>query len=195
MQLYLDSIILKWNRPSGDQLIDGSLTNYILYVSQSEFDGIKLASIDCETTIQQLDNLIPGTEYRIILAACTNGGCTNSSEIRVTTIEKLPDVKDIVIRLIEKTATYLSIEWNKPKAPNGLILKYSLYMTNKLIYEGLETNFTIENLEPNMFFIFYVVVCNTLGCSEKSKLTVFSTDESKPSGEIILVIYIYIFID
>ncbi len=188
-----DSIILKWNRPSGDQLIDGSLTNYILYVSQSEFDGIKLASIDCETTIQQLDNLISGTEYRIVLAACTNGGCTNSSELKITTIEKLPDVTDIVIKLIDKNATFLSIEWNKPKSPNGRILKYSLYMTNKLIYEGLQTNFTIENLEPNMFFIFYVIVCNTLGCSDKSKLTVYSTDESKPEGEIILVIIFNIY--
>ena len=77
------SIILKWNRPSGDQLIDGLLTEYALYISETDSNGIKLASIDCQTTIQQIDNLIPGTTYRIILAG-TNIKYMKQNEIFYT---------------------------------------------------------------------------------------------------------------
>jgi hypothetical protein len=91
----------------------------------------------------------------------------------------LPVVNDVNIYLMDKNSSYLALQWNKPKAPNGPIKKYSLYITNKLIYEGLSNNFTISDLQPNTYFVFYLIVCNNFGCSDKTKSTVFSTDEAK----------------
>ena len=79
---------------------------------------------------------------------------------------------------MDKNSSYLALQWNKPKFPNGPIKKYSLYITNKLIYEGLSNNFTISDLQPNTYFVFYLIICNNVGCSDKSKSTVFSTDEA-----------------
>jgi usherin len=129
------SIILKWNKPTSDQLKNGALTSYIVYLNNTN-SSLKINNIDCSTTIQALENLIPGTEYSIVLSACTNGGCTNSSVLKVTTLESLPDEKDLILSVAYKNATSIYLKWREPSRPNGKIQKYILYMLGKQIYEG-----------------------------------------------------------
>lgn len=83
-----------------------------------------------------MDGLKPGVDYIIRLSACTGGGCRNSSALKVTTLESLPNVADIELKAYERTSTFLALRWNKPKEPNGKIIKYSLFMNEKLAYEG-----------------------------------------------------------
>ena len=120
-----DSIVLKWSKPNNDQIIGGFLTGYKLYVSQVD-EFVYNTSIynattcaECSSNIKVLSNLTSGTEYIIILSACTNGGCTNSSELKVTTLESFPNVDDIIINAKEKTANSITVAWNKPSRPNG----------------------------------------------------------------------------
>lgn len=121
-----DSITLKWNKPNNDQIIGGYLTGYILYVSEvdefyyntSTYNETTCA--ECASNIKTLTNLTSGTDYIIVLSACTNGGCTNSSELKVTTLESFPNVDDIIITAKERNATSLILSWTKPKKPNGI---------------------------------------------------------------------------
>ena len=112
-------------------------------------------------------------------------GCTNSSELKVNTIESIPLVDDILIYTLNKSANSLVIEWSKPKYPNGQANKYILFMNDKQIYEGLSTNFSIYKLSPNTFLKFYVIFCNNYGCSQ-SKSFRLNTDEDVPGGSLIL---------
>ena len=83
-----------------------------------------------------LDDLKAGTEYSIILSACTGGGCTNSSMLNTTTLESLPLVDDINLKVVNKSSIFLALEWNEPNEPNGKIRKYILFMNAEIIYEG-----------------------------------------------------------
>ena len=129
--------------------------------------------------------MTPGIEYTITLSACTGGGCRNSSALKVATLETLPNASDIQLETYEKTSNYLALDWNEPKEPNGKLTKYSLYMNEKLIYEGLSTNFSVEQLEPCSYFSFYIAVCNNFGCS-RTNTSIFGTDEAPPLGNLIL---------
>lgn len=77
-----------------------------------------------------------GTEYSLILSACTGGGCTNSSMLNATTFESIPSVRDISLKVINKSSDFLTLEWNEPSEPNGKIRKFILFMDAKIIYEG-----------------------------------------------------------
>jgi usherin len=103
----------------------------------------------------------------------------------VKTLESLPVVDDIVIYTINKTANFMSIEWSKPKYPNGQPNKYTLFMNDKQIYEGLGNNFNISGLSPNTNFKFHVVFCNNYGCSTSESYRL-GTDEDKPRGTLVL---------
>ena len=184
-------ITLKWNKPTNDQLMSGFLIGYILYVSQKQYEYNVMYNAstctECASNVQVLSGLIPGSEYIIHLSACTNGGCTNSSELRVTTLESVPFVDDIVIKAKERTSSSILIEWNAPSRPNGRINKYILYKDEQKVYEGLSNNFTLAGLSPNSYFSFFIVFCNYFYCnSTKNKTTSLSTEESEPQGAIIL---------
>ena len=125
-----ESIVLKWNKPNNDQIYSGFLIGYVLYVSHYH-DFVFNTSVynasactDCSSNVQLLSDLTPGVDYIIVLSACTSGGCTNSSELRVSTLESFPNVDDIVIRAKEKTATSLLVAWNEPSRPNGKKIVY-----------------------------------------------------------------------
>ena len=122
------SIGLKWSKPNNEQIIGGYLTGYILFVSQVDefyYDTSVInetTCAECASNVKIITDLESGTEYVIILSACTNGGCTNSSELKVTTLESFPNVEDIVIKAEERNATSLRLAWNKPRRPNGNLI-------------------------------------------------------------------------
>jgi hypothetical protein len=186
-------ILVKWNKPNNDQIVNGFLIGYILYLNyknmgpnNNESQSFNISTcLECSANFKELNDLSPGTEYVIILSACTSGGCTNSSELRVNTLESLPLVDDLKIFALNKTSTSLVIGWTRPKSLNGKENKYILYRNDKQIYEGLNLNFTIQNLDPNTILQFYIVFCNNFGCAQ-SKTFRLSTDEDKPNGELFL---------
>lgn len=183
-------IIMKWSKPSNDQIQNGFLTNYILYLNDAEyFFNITSFNIstcaECASNIKDLNNLIPGALYEIILSACTKGGCTNSTILPVRTLESDPDTSDLKIELAEKGFDYLILNWTRPSRPNGLFRKNSLFINDKIVYEGNLTKFKIDQLSPNTFYYFYVQFCNFFSCNSSIPVR-FRTDETKPQGSLVL---------
>ncbi len=74
------TISLRWYKPNNDQLINGILIGYILYVNNqlNYLNDSRVFNIsncmECSANFKDLEGLIPGIEYRIVLSACTNGG-------------------------------------------------------------------------------------------------------------------------
>jgi len=109
-----------------------------------------------------VENLIPGTDYFLVLGACTGGGCTNSSVLNVTTLETAPEVGDVVLSVFDRQATRLGIAWTRPARPNGPIRKYSLYMNEEKIYEGDFGNFLIF-LKTHFF---QILICSLVAVGQ-----------------------------
>jgi len=59
-------------------------------------------------------------------------------------------VGDVVLSVFDRQATRLGIAWTRPARPNGPIRKYSLYMNEEKIYEGVFGNFF--NIFQGTFF-------------------------------------------
>ncbi len=186
------TIALYWAKLNNDQIINGFLVGYILYVSETQYPINSLSlnisvCLQCASFTKEIGGLIPGTEYAIVLSACTNGGCTNSSVLKLTTSESLPDVDDLEVYAINRTSSSLFLEWNSPKRPNGQPRKFILYKDDKLIYEGLENNLLLDKLDVYTFYSFFLEFCNNFGCSSTRNKTVkINTDEERPTGRISL---------
>ncbi|NXV84670.1 USH2A protein, partial [Calonectris borealis] len=116
----LDSrtIYVQWKEPVE---VNGILDRYIIYIANNEQNFTKWNVIYNNTelfldfTIQQL---FPGTEYLIKLAACTGGGCSISKASTAVTDESTPEGVPA-----SKAQSYSSdsfnISWTKPEYPNG----------------------------------------------------------------------------
>uniref|UniRef100_A0A8B9CDD6 Usherin n=1 Tax=Anser brachyrhynchus TaxID=132585 RepID=A0A8B9CDD6_9AVES len=180
----LDSrtIYVQWNEPIE---VNGILDRYILYITNNEQNFTKWNVIYNSTelfldfTIQQL---FPGTEYFIKLAACTGGGCSISEASTAVTDESTPEGVPA-----PKAQSYSSdsfnISWAKPEYPNGIITSYGLYMDGVLIQNSSQLNCYAYGLAPWSLHSFRVQACTAKGCA-LGPLVEARTMEAAPEGTV-----------
>lgn len=108
-----------------------------------------------------------------ILEACTEAGCTNSTILKVTTLEDRPE--DIPSpRPFALSSSAVKIDWSPPEKPNGIITQYILLRlvsaTSNLvpIYQGLSLQ-VIDNLSLKGQTVNYFVEVFTVVGSTRSK--------------------------
>uniref|UniRef100_A0A8B9U5J2 Usherin n=1 Tax=Anas zonorhyncha TaxID=75864 RepID=A0A8B9U5J2_9AVES len=180
----LDSrtIYVQWNEPIE---VNGILDRYILYIANNEQNFTKWNVIYNSTelfldfTIQQL---FPGTEYLVKLAACTGGGCSISEASTAVTDESTPEGVPA-----PKAQSYSSdsfnISWAKPEYPNGIITSYGLYMDGVLIQNSSQLNCYAYGLAPWSLHSFRVQACTAKGCA-LGPLVEARTMEAAPEGTV-----------
>ncbi|RXN00888.1 Usherin [Acipenser ruthenus] len=71
--------------------------------------------------------LAPFTRYNFSLKACTSGGCAEGRSITVVTAQ-IPPEGQAPPRIKNISSTELYVEWDPPVEPNGIIIRYELYM-------------------------------------------------------------------
>ena len=78
------------------------------------------------------------------------------------------------------TATSLTIYWDPPEPPNGVLLHYIIYQNNTEIQRvmGNITSFTVTGLQPFTVYVFRLSVCTAVGCSNSSDSVPQRTAES-----------------
>ncbi|KAI5940642.1 Usherin [Manis javanica] len=125
-----DFVRLTWSAPSNRS---GPIEKYIL--SCAPLHGIQpCATYEGHETSATIWNLVPFTEYHFSVQACTSGGCLHSSPLTVTTAQAPPrSLGPPEVRKI--SSTELHVEWSPPMEPNGIIIRYELYM-RQLKYNG-----------------------------------------------------------
>ncbi|XP_041578632.1 usherin [Vulpes lagopus] len=118
-----DSVTLAWNSPSN---CSGPIEKYIL--SCVPFDGGQpCVPYEGHETSATIWNLAPFTKYHFSVQACTSGGCLHSSPLTVMTAQAPPRrLGPPEVRMI--SSTELRVEWSPPLEPNGIIIRYELYM-------------------------------------------------------------------
>ena len=52
----------------------------------------------------------------------------------------------------DKGGTYISLSWEEPEFPNGILTGYFLYQENREIYNGGKTEFNVTDLQVPHFF-------------------------------------------
>ena len=132
-------------------------------------------------------NLIPFTEYRFKLTACTNGGCTDSGEVvRKPQDDKPQNMRSPILKVMSSRS--IEITWLPPEYPNGVISSYDVRRDGRLIYTeslsisgSLRTTYTDYNLDPGTEYTYVVVARNRKG-SVESPAAIARTFASSPSG-------------
>ncbi|XP_028616049.1 usherin isoform X2 [Grammomys surdaster] len=181
-----DSITLTW---SGLSNHSGTVEKYVL--SCTPVDSTELCvSYEGPETSATIWNLVPFTQYCFSVQGCTNGGCLYSLPIVVTTAEASPQ-RQGPPTVWKISPTELRVEWSPPVDPNGIIIRYELYMKRRssteesLVFEshGLisshsasqsanqsenmlqhpQVHISISGLEPHTEYAFRVLAVNMAG--------------------------------
>ena len=149
---------------------NGIITSYSLVrlfgagLSQQEiiFTGLQLQAVAM--------NLSANTVYFFIVIARTDGGNTSSIATNVTTPEDIPDcIIPPVVAVVNSTA--LSVSWQAPCEPNGVITGYRLIQGSQEIFAGLEMMFVVTSLAPFTEYSFTIMACTVKGCGSSSPTT------------------------
>ena len=137
------TLFIIWIEPTQ---ANGIISRYILKrFREIQVDLIVQLSADVFDYID--GNLSPYTTYSYTITACTNGGCTESGPSQGTTNQTLPS------GVLEPSVSVLSsssilITWTEPTQLNGVLIGYSLYRFETLIFEGQNTSFLDTGLSP-----------------------------------------------
>ncbi|XP_069464673.1 usherin [Ambystoma mexicanum] len=120
-----------WTTPSNES---GPIEHYILACTSSAWTGPRVLydGIETSTTVSSLS---PFLEYNCSVQACTGGGCLESLPVTVVTAQAAPeDQSPPVIQAI--SSTNLLLAWSPPAKPNGIIIRYEVYMRGVLQTDG-----------------------------------------------------------
>ncbi|KFO25414.1 Usherin [Fukomys damarensis] len=172
-----DSVTLAWSALSSHS---GRVERYV--VSCAPLDNLtSCAPYEGLETTATIWNLAPFTEYQFSVQACTSRGCIQGSPITVTTGEAPPQrLSPPEVRKV--SATELHVEWTPPGEPNGIVIKYELYMktsrsTGELrVFQSSgwqpaaedaqrppQTAAAVTGLEPYTEYAFRVAAWNAVG--------------------------------
>ncbi|KAI4537068.1 hypothetical protein MG293_013271, partial [Ovis ammon polii] len=135
-----DSVTLTWVSASNRS---GPIEKYIL--SCAPLHGVQPCSpYEGPETTTTIWNLLPFTKYRFAVQACTSGGCLHSTPLTVITAQAAPRrLGPPKVRKI--SSTELHVEWAPPMEPNGIIIRYELYM------KRLKSNGETRSAESQVF--------------------------------------------
>ncbi|XP_060070524.1 usherin-like [Ylistrum balloti] len=154
-------ITARWQRPL---ITAGLLTKYILLAYDRTNASVPPKSTIL-TLIGEITTAIPSTNYSVRVAACTGGGCSESATgVNVTTKEEAPE--EVPTPTAVAATTFLTIYWDIPGRPNGVITGYFLYQDGRQIYSGGQRMFNITNLQVYTSYRFYVRACTQVGCTD-----------------------------
>uniref|UniRef100_W5NGL3 Usherin n=1 Tax=Lepisosteus oculatus TaxID=7918 RepID=W5NGL3_LEPOC len=71
--------------------------------------------------------LIPFSRYNFTVQACTAGGCAESNLVSLVTAQISPECQGLP-RITTISSTELQVVWDPPEEPNGIIIRYEVYM-------------------------------------------------------------------
>ncbi|XP_021347323.1 usherin-like [Mizuhopecten yessoensis] len=170
-------ITARWQSPL---ITAGLLTKYILLAYDRK--SPKVPPVQEEFTIDkmygEITTAIPSTNYSVRVVACTGGGCSESSTgVNVTTKEEAPE--EVPTPTAVAATTFLTVYWDIPGRPNGVITGYFLYQDGRQIYSGGQRLFNITGLQVYTSYQFYVRACTQVGCTD-GPATLLSTAQLPP---------------
>ncbi|RXN19458.1 usherin [Labeo rohita] len=172
---YPNSLSVRWDPPPKP---NGVITQYILYKDTTVVYQGNMTSFN-------ITGVGVFTPHKLMLSACTEAGCTNSSQVTLFTGQLPPThVEPPVLTVLD--ARSIHIQWAAPMEVNGLLEFYTLYQTAlgeepAVVYNSSELfeDYTVRNLVPGSTYLFQIAACTGGGCT-LSDPSVAHTEESSP---------------
>ena len=171
---------------------NGVIVSYELLRSSDESANMSVFSHPSDRGFTDT-GLQPFTEYSYTLQACTAAGCSFSFPTVARTLEATPTgfIMPVVSAL---SFSSISLMWEMPSNPNGVISRYSITISPSgisLVISGTETQLTrnITGLLPFTNYTVTVEACNSAGCVSNSSdvLTLEHTPQVAPPPGVTVV--------
>ena len=183
------SVILRWSIPERQ---NGIISNYLVF-EEGNFNAI-YQGLNREFEYRRLE---PFTDYKVMLEACTDGGCARSPVQTITTSEVTPQNQPSP-SIGNVNATHVVINWKQPLNPNGNIKLFEVLRRikerltkrqvglSKMIYSTTDAEqdaftFTDSNLEPYTTYEYSIRATNSRGSIE-SPWEEVETMQAAPEG-------------
>ncbi|XP_077981179.1 receptor-type tyrosine-protein phosphatase kappa-like [Glandiceps talaboti] len=178
------SVGFKWDEPACG-MKNGEITGYYALMTPPVGDAIEKHSPGKET---QFGYLLPYTEYGFQVKAVNDKGTGNFSQpLMVTTLEDNPG-KPKMLRVKETTNTSITLKWEIPERPNGIIIAYTILwlplkenvskitvdIQDKMVYK-------VKNLESFTEYSFCVKAETSVGTGVCSNTVTDKTMAGVPS--------------
>uniref|UniRef100_A0A8D2ISK6 Usherin n=1 Tax=Varanus komodoensis TaxID=61221 RepID=A0A8D2ISK6_VARKO len=111
-------------------------------------------------------DLQPYTSYEMRVIACNGYGDAYSNWSVMVTAEDKPGPMDPPL-LLDVKSRAVSISWQHPSKPNGIISHYNIYLNGQLhtTVPGITSKCTVHFLQPFTVYQFQVESCTSQGCS------------------------------
>lgn len=164
------SIDVQWETPSSP---NGRILQYSLLRNGTVIvNGTDLSYTDTGRT--------PSVAYSYRIRVTTGGGSMTSTASTVKTPEDVPDGLSIP-QLKPVNSTAIEAQWVAPTQPNGVIIRYVLYVDGSAVQVALQTSSLVGRFEPFTTHEFQVEACNSKGCA-RSQRTSATTLEAAPEN-------------
>ena len=195
-----------WTSPLN---VNGILRNYTVscrktdnqfYSEQNSSPFMQSNSTDGGITTVTITGLEPFTEYQCQVTASTDAGESVPSNNDTTTTTEDAPTAPVGLMSTSRTATTISLQWNRPATPNGIINMYTLTYSNTthsltknipVEYVGPEynvTNITIDILNEFTNYTFNLTATTGGGTGPAATLEV-QTNEAGKSISCIVIVY------
>jgi usherin len=154
------SISIAWAEPGSP---NGVVIRYTVTILPPLINVVLLEATELNRTIS---NLLPHTEYTVILEACNSAGCVSSNGT-VTTLESIPEFTAMPQATVVNS-TALNVSWAGPARPNGVIVLYELRRNGSLVYSAPGMSFVDAQLLPNQSYSYTLRAFTSIGPGEES---------------------------
>eukprot|EP00058_Branchiostoma_floridae_P024730 XP_002610220.1 hypothetical protein BRAFLDRAFT_76999 [Branchiostoma floridae] len=161
---------LSWQHPLENNGVIQQYTIRAYNLDRPEYAAVETNFTDTELTSGNMTNLIPFTNYDIRLVASTGGASTEGPGLRHTTVQEAT------------SATELTLRWDEPGRPNGLIQGYNLFRDGSRITRPDDTLLvhSVSGLTVFTTYRFIVEACNAKGCTQSPE-AVITTSQLPPT--------------
>ncbi|KAF5890052.1 usherin isoform X1, partial [Clarias magur] len=169
---------VSWEEPPE---VRGVIERYVVkaYSRDSPLSPPISATFNAHWLMGTLSGLSPFSSYNVTLAACTRAGCGESLRAStLTTPQAAPE--DVLPPRAVPHPDSLSVYWEAPQKPNGVLTHYTLYKEHTPVYQGNDTAFNITGLGVYTPHTLLLSACTEAGCTNSSVVTL-STAQLPPS--------------
>lgn len=154
-----------WDPPKDCK--QSSITKYILEVDRGS--GFEAVYTGPDTEFF-LDNLLPGTLYKLRVACITSAGHSPYSDVNsITTAANSPGKCALPKLQSKPEASFVCLDWGHPEHDGGsAVAEYEVDMTSpdnvtQQVYKGPETSCIVNGLLPGRPYLFQVRAYNRVG--------------------------------
>ncbi|KAJ3447735.1 fibronectin type iii domain-containing 3ba-related [Anaeramoeba flamelloides] len=179
ISIFRESLKIKWDKPNNN----GEIIDSYLIELQSNFQNMQPIHIKTKKEFHEINNLNPGTEYKIRIKANNIKGFGKYSQSKIVQTKnfQVPDQIEI-IKCIDFSFDEITIEWNEPSSDGIPIDYYNIKLIQEKEQEQTndekETNNNKEEEANNKD------VDNTLNNKQVIKGVVNEEEKAKKEDEV-----------